>query len=245
MTAHPTFALLGSGEFLPWTEPMDRRLLERSRDPDGMVLVFPAASAHEGDHVFERWGAQGVAHYERLGARAQVMDVRRRDDASREDLIRRIDDAALIAFSGGNPARLAGIFAGTPMWSALLAAVADGVPYLGCSAGVSGLCERAFDNEVRFRGERWRPGLGLFREVLFAPHWDAIDRWVPGATRWILRSVPEGSLFVGLDERTALVGDGRTWSVHGEGRVHVRRGDTWGRFDAGAEVVLPLAMDLR
>lgn len=245
MTVRPSFALLGSGEFLPWTEPIDRWAIDRSPHADGTVLVVPAASAHEGDHVFERWGAQGVSHYERLGVRAEVLDLRRREDAFRPDLVRRVDGAAMLAFSGGNPARLARILADSPVWRTMRDAIEGGVPYLGCSAGVAGLCDLAFDNEVMGRGDRWRPGLRMFRDVLFAPHWDALDRWVPGATRAVLAAVPEGALFVGIDERTALVGDGRAWQVHGSGSIHVRRGDTWGHVPTGAEVVLPLSIDLR
>jgi hypothetical protein len=46
-------ALLGSGEFDPWSEPVERWLLERSSNPDGPVLIFPTASAHEGDSTFD------------------------------------------------------------------------------------------------------------------------------------------------------------------------------------------------
>ena len=41
------FALLGSGEWQPWTDEVDRWLLERTTG-DGTVLVLPTASAPEG-----------------------------------------------------------------------------------------------------------------------------------------------------------------------------------------------------
>lgn len=245
MSPGPVIALLGSGEFLPWAEEVDRRCLERSRDPDGPVLIFPTASAHEGHDVFERWGAMGLAHFARLGVPARVMDVRGRDDAGRAEVVDALDGAAMVWFSGGNPARLARALDGTPLWDALRAAIADGLPYAGCSAGAAALCDLAFDNEVVGRGApRWKPGLGLLRDVLIGPHWDALDRWVPGATRAVLAAVPPGAAFVGIDERTAMTGDGRSWAVHGDGAVHVRRGDAWGRFAAGESFVLPLPVAL-
>ena len=231
-----SLAFLGSGEFHPWTETLDRWALARSRRPDGVALIAPTASAHEGDHVFDRWAAAGLAHYARLAIPARVLDLRVRDDAFRDEVIGSLDDASLISFSGGNPARLAAILDGTPFWSALVAAVSDGLPYAGCSAGVSALCDTAFDNEARRMRDAWKPGLRALGPVLVAPHWDAIDRWVPGATGRILASVPAGHVFVGLDEATAMRGDGVRWEVVGAGRVHVRRDDgSWEHVgDGGA-----------
>ncbi|MFM8999830.1 MAG: Type 1 glutamine amidotransferase-like domain-containing protein [Actinomycetota bacterium] len=240
-TDRTSLVLLGSGEFEPWTEELDRWALARSRTPDGVVLIAPAASAHEGDHVFERWARMGLAHYARLGLPAEVLDLRTPEDARRSELTARLATASLITFSGGNPARLARILEGSPLWAAIRAAVADGLPYAGCSAGVSALCSLAFDNEARLPGRMWKPGLDALREVLVAPHWDAIDRWVPGATRVILRKVPQGHAFLGLDERTAVVGDGTRWEVVGRGAAHVRRPDgERERYAAGSTFDLPI-----
>lgn len=226
--------LLGSGEFEPWTEELDRWALGRSRRPDGVALVAPAASAHEGDHVFDRWAHQGLAHYERLGVKAEVLELRSHEDAFEDDLIARLEGASVISFSGGNPARLAGILSGTPFWTALRAAVADGLPYMGCSAGVAALCDLAFDNESRRPGRMWKPGLSALSEVMVGPHWDAIDRWVPGASRFMLRAVPDGHTFMGIDERTAAIGDGERWQVVGRGRVQLRSPEgEWREFRAG------------
>src|SRR5206468_3584981 len=52
------FALLGSGEWQPWTDEVDRLLLERTTG-DGTVLILPTASAPEGDRVFEKWAWLG------------------------------------------------------------------------------------------------------------------------------------------------------------------------------------------
>ena len=236
-----SLAFLGSGEFEPWTEALDRWALARCPNPGGVALVAPAAAAHEGEAVFSRWARLGLEHYGRLGIPAEVLDLRVRDDAYRDEVVERLGAASLVAFSGGNPARLASILADTPLWSALRSRVAAGLPYAGCSAGVSALCAIAFDNEARLPSRMWKPGLGALREVLVAPHWDAIDRWVPGATRFILRRVAEGHAFLGLDERTAIVGDGVRWEVVGSGRANVRRPDgAWEHHPAGATFDLPI-----
>ena len=87
---------------------------------------------------------------------------------------------------------------------------ADAAP--GCS--VSG--ERALDAATgTFGPEVWKPGLGLFRGVWFGPHWDALDRYVPGLSGFIRGSVPPGELLVAIDEDTAMIGDGLGWEVIG------------------------------
>ena len=68
----PLVGLLGSGEFLRWAGEVDRALLERARAGDGRVLVLPTASAPEGETIFGRWAAMGLAHYGELGIPAEV-----------------------------------------------------------------------------------------------------------------------------------------------------------------------------
>lgn len=238
-------ALLGSGEFEPWSAPVDRWLLERSRNAGGVALVVPTASAHEGEPIFASWGDKGLAHYESLGVRAEVLRLRRRDDAFRDDVVRRLDDASLVFFSGGNPARLADVVRATPFWRALSAAVEDGLPFGGCSAGVAFLTDRTYDSEAHELGSVWRPGIGYVRDALFGPHWDQVDTWMEGAGDFITGSVVDGEVFVGLDEDTAMVGDGRSWSVLGRRCVHVLRGGSWETFEPGRGFELRLSFDGR
>jgi cyanophycinase-like exopeptidase len=101
-------ALLGSGEFEPWTEEVDRWLLDRASG-DGSVLILPAASAPEGDEVFNRWAEMGLRHYEGLGIPAEVLQLKTKDDAQRADMSSRLDEASVAYFSGGNPAYLAAV----------------------------------------------------------------------------------------------------------------------------------------
>jgi cyanophycinase len=226
-------ALLGSGEFEPWSEPVDREILKRSRDGDGLVLVFPTAAAHEGDGSFDAWGRKALKHYGELGITAEVVPLKTREDAYRDDIVARLAGASMVFFSGGNPARLARVLQGTPFWEALCENLRDGLAYAGCSAGVACLSEVTFDSENRDFEHVWAPGLGYVRGILFAPHWDMVDRWIPGASKLIVASVRPGDVFVGLDEETAMVGDGRSWEVIGRAAVHVRREDAWEHHPAG------------
>lgn len=235
----PTMALLGSGEFDPWSEPVDRWLLERSRNPQGIALVVPTAAAHEGEASFAAWGTKGLEHYASLGIPAEVLPIRTREDALREGIVRRLDDASMIFFSGGNPARLAEALLGTPFWDSLVAAMLGGLPYAGCSAGVACLTEITYDSDTQDLEGIWKPGIGFVRDTLFGPHWDIVDTWVPGASAFIVGSVKPGQTFIGLDEDTAMVGDGRSWRVIGRQNVHVLRGGEWAIHADGDAFELP------
>jgi cyanophycinase len=236
-------ALLGSGEFDPWSEPVDRWLLERSRNPDGVVLVAPTAAAHEGEESFSAWGSKGLEHYTAIGVDAEVLPLRTREDAHREDLVARLDEASFVFFSGGNPYRLAEALRHTPFWSALSSALRDGLPYAGCSAGVACLTEMTYDSDTQDFEGMWQPGLGFVPRTLFGPHWDIVDTWVPGASAFIVGSVRDGQVFVGLDEQTAMVGDGHAWSVLGRQGIHVLVDGDWSTYRRGEafELELPFA----
>jgi cyanophycinase len=227
--------LLGSGEFEPWSGEVDRWLLGRSRTGGDRVLVLPTASAPEGEDVFGRWASMGLAHYASLGIAAEVVRIRTREDAEDPIHVARLPTASMVFFSGGNPAYLSATLAGTAFWAALRAAMDEGLAYGGCSAGVACLGARAIDTATgRVEPDVWKPGLGVFPEVSFGPHWDALDLYVPGLRASIEASVPSGQVLVAIDEHTAVVGDGRDWEVVGAASAHVRTGERWTHHPAGS-----------
>jgi cyanophycinase len=225
---------MGSGEFEPWSAEMDRRVLDRASG-DGRVLILPTASATEGDVVFDDWAAKGLAHYASLDIAAEVIPLKTRDDASRPELIERLDGASVVFFSGGNPAYLSGTLAGTPFWAELRTAMDRGLAYVGCSAGIACLGDRAPDSAADEFGDRlWKPGLGVFPGTWFGPHWDALDSFVPGLLDFIVSSVPAGDILFAVDERTVAIGDGTEWSVVGASGAHIYRDGEWAHHPAGS-----------
>jgi cyanophycinase len=233
------WSLLGSGEFQPWSEGADRWLLERA-DGDGRVLIFPTASAPEGDDVFDRWGSMGLEHFATLGVPAEVVPLKLRRDAEDPTFVALLDRTSVVYFSGGNPAYLARTLADTPFWARLLERLVEGMGYAGCSAGVACLAESTFDSDTQSFADVYKEGLGLIPRTVLAPHWDIVDTWIPGAGDFILGSVPEGYAFVGLDEDTAMLGDGASWEVTGKSGIHVRRNDEWATYRDGDRFELPL-----
>ena len=233
------WSLLGSGECQPWSEPVDQRLVAEA-DGDGRVIILPTASAPEGKDVFERWGSLGLAHFSRLDIPAEVLDLKTREDTDDPRLIERLEGASAVYFSGGNPAYLAATLAESDFLDVLLKQLDRGMAYAGCSAGVACLNESTFDSDTTEMGEVWKPGLDLVPRSLFAPHWDIVDTWIPGARDFIIGSVPDGYTFVGLDEDTAMVGDGAAWEVLGKSGIHVRINGTWSTHRDGERFDLAL-----
>lgn len=228
------FGLLGSGEFEPWAEAVDRSLLERATG-DGTVLILPAASAPEGDDVFDRWGDMGLAHYRGLGIPAVVVPLKIREDADRPELVDMLSLASMVFFSGGNPAYLARLLLGSRFWDTLVAAMDRGLAYGGCSAGMACLGEVAPDIAALAASSNriWWPGLRLFPRVYFSPHWDALEKHVKGLQRFWISSVPPDGRLVAIDERTAVVGDGSDWEVVGSGAAHLLEAGRWTDHPAG------------
>jgi len=158
----------------------------------------------------------GLSHYESIDVPARALELRTREDAEDADLAADVGEASMLFFSGGSPRYLADTLAGTRFWTAVLEAVGRGAVYAGCSAGAMVVGRRPTRRPVV--GGRWLVGLDLVPHARFGAHWNRM-RYLPG-----LRGArdADGGWFVGIDERTAILGDGRTWTVHGRASVEVR-----------------------
>jgi peptidase E len=235
-------ALLGSGEFEPWTEQVDRWLLDRATG-EGSVLILPTASAPEGDEVFDRWASQGLTHYETLGIAAEALPLKTKADAGRDDLAGMLGSASIAYFSGGNPAYLTHVLRGSHFWGALRRAMDRGLAYVGCSAGMACLGEIVPDSTaLDFTSpDQWGSGLGLFPQLFLAPHWDALDAYVPGLRELFAGAVPKGHRLLAIDERTAMVGDGTEWQVMGKGSASLMESGSWQTYRAGESFETRLA----
>jgi cyanophycinase len=241
MTEERCFALLGSGEFEPWSEEVDRYVLERARSGDGSVLILPTASAPEGDDVFVGWAQKGLDHFAGVGFKADVLPLKTRNDAMDARFVQALDVPSIVYLSGGNPAYLARTFSDTPFWTALLDGVDRGLAYIGCSAGVAFLGELAPDSAAAqqiadlkpWPADIWVEGMRVFPKTVFGPHWNMLDVYIPGLQAYMHDSVPDDCWLVGIDENTAMAGDGSDWQVFGLGTVVIHKDDDWRTHPAG------------
>jgi cyanophycinase len=231
-TSHGPIALVGSGEFLPAMEDVDRVLLE-GRSP--RVVFLPTAAAPEGPERIAYWEQLGHEHYRRLGVESEALLVLDRTDADRADLAERVAGAGLIYLSGGNPVYLTDTLRDTAVWHAIVAAFENDAALAGCSAGAIALSAFVRD---RFTAEApLRPALGVVADLVVLPHFDRLMRFAPQLADAVLRQLPDAVELVGVDEDTAIVGDARRWEVMGKRRAWLLRTGAEPRaFDAGSVI---------
>ena len=225
-------ALVGAGEFLPSMLEFDAGLLASSGRARPRVAILPTASYPDGEAVFTRWAAMGVAHFGALGAEVEPVLVRDREAADDPAAAQAIGEADLIYLSGGKPSYLMEVLDGSAVGRALADAHERGAVLVGCSAGAMVLAGHTFDLRLRLAPWplRWRHGLGFAPGASVVPHYDA---WPEPMSALIALQAPRGSLVLGIDEETALVGQDGAWQVHGRSRVTVWRGHRRERFRAG------------
>lgn len=230
-------ALVGAGEFLAPMAEFDRGLLHSTGRPRPRVVILPTASAPDGETTFRIWAEMGTEHFAALGAEVEPVLVR--DVAGGHDAaaLQAVGEADLVYLSGGHPRHLMSVLRGSPLGAALVTANARGATIAGCSAGAMVMVALAMD--FRFIPKlrlplpfriRWREGLALVENVAVLPHYDA---WPEPFSAAVVLQAPRGSVVIGIDADTAVVGRGGTWQVHGRGRVTVWRGRHRERFRKG------------
>lgn len=228
-------ALVGSGEFTPATEAVDRALLDGRAQ---RVVYLPSAAAPEGAKTLAYWVDLGRDHYARLGVEAMALMVLDRRDADREDLAAELGNAGLVYLSGGNPTYLAQTLVGTRVGDAIRSAWERGAAVAGCSAGAIALTETVPD--IRRRRAESVPGLDIVRGISVIPHYDRIEQWMPGAIQHAVDRTPQGTHLVGVEEDTAIVGGPHEWQVLGRGSAWLL--DEPGKpvsYGAGSVLTLP------
>ena len=210
----------------------DAGLLAATGRPRPRVVVLPTASYPDGEDVFQRWAAMGVAHFGELGAEVEPVMVRDRLEADDAASAQAVGEADLIYLSGGKPAYLMEALEGSAVAAAMVAANRRGAIIAGCSAGAMVLAGHAFDFRLKLVPWllRWRPGFALVPGTSVVPHYDA---WPEPVCALIAFQAPRGSVVLGIDEGTAAVGSNGAWQVHGRARVTVWHGRRRDRYRAG------------
>lgn len=230
-------ALVGSGEYLPVMEDVDRHLLA-SHNLNGRkprVVCLPTAAGREGDVSVNRWSGMGVSHFQKLGAEVEALRIIDRESADDPRWEPLIENADLIYFSGGDPNYLYQTMNGSRSWQAAMRAWERGAVYAGCSAGAMILARRI----PSFRLFGTVEGFEILPAQFVIPHFDAIPAAFKPLIFALRRQLEEGERMIGVDEDTALVGRlGGEWKVMGSGRVHIltRKGDQ--TYESGQAIVL-------
>lgn len=228
---HRHIGLVGSGEFTPAMEAIDREILA-GIGPAPTVVILPTAAAGEDP---EDWALRGVKHFMRLGARSvglMVLERSHAHDPNNVEVIRRAD---LLYISGGKTARLLDALEGSPLWEGFLRARADGAWLVGSSAGAMALGDWALVHRPE-DGDgtptQWMPGLGMLQGLAVVPHFDA---WAEADG--LTEQIADACTVLGVDEETALLLDGDAAHVAGRGQVRVFRDGAFEPHAAGSRFV--------
>lgn len=210
-------ALIGSGEYLPRMEPVDRELLRRLGSP-ARVVCLPTAAGAEGDERIGYWSNLGVNHFTRLGAQAEALRVIDRASANDPALAERIRGANFVYLSGGKPDYLYRSLEGSLAWEAIQAVLASGGLLAGCSAGAMIMGERYYG----FPG--MRPGFNFLPGATVIPHFEEMQSSIIQSVRVLTH---KDLTILGVEGFTALVVDGKpgdrhaAYAVLGDGGVTV------------------------
>ena len=232
-------ALVGSGEYLPVMDEVDKFLLANcgAQGRPARVVCLPSAAGREGERSWGRWMKMGEEHFKRLGAEVQSLPII--DRASAEDVQYEpvLEGADLIYFSGGDPNHLFQTMNGSRAWQAAQKAWARGAAFAGCSAGAMILGRSMPD--FRRAGFGNLPAFGIIPVVFILPHFDAIPIVRQPLVFALQRQLQDGECLLGVDEETALIGrlDGE-WRVHGRKTVSRYTRDHKQVYQAGQNVDL-------
>jgi len=230
-------ALVGSGEYLPVMEDVDRYLLDSlniiGRKP--RVVCLPTAAGREGDHSINHWSNMGIEHFKKLGAEVDALPIIDRQSANDEQYEPVLENADLIYFSGGDPGYLYQTLKDSCTWQAAQRAWQRGAIYAGCSAGAMILSKRM----PSFGLAGTQEGFGAVPAEFIVPHFDAI----PGIWKPVIfalqKQLKNGQRMLGVDENTALVGSlSGEWKVLGKSSVQVFTRDGSKKYKNGDVVTL-------
>ena len=183
------------------------------------IAIIPTAS------LMSDTGSRYEELFDELGAgSAQAFTLEERADGANPDILKKLERATGVFFTGGNQLRLSTHLGGTPVAKAIRILNARGVHVAGTSAGAAFLSEHmiAFGEEgasPRVGSVTLSAGLGLTNRVIIDQHFRQRDRLGRLLTALAYNPFAVG---VGLDEDTAaFIGPDETVEVVGSGAVTV------------------------
>jgi cyanophycinase len=223
-----TLALVGSGEYLPPMERVDRYLIG-CLNSEPSIVCLPTAAGTEGPERVRYWSELGVSHFNRLGVNVKALPIIDRVSADDETLIQPIREANFVYLSGGKPDYLYKTFNGSLAWKAIQEVLSNGGVLAGCSAGAMIMGESI----PSFPGSQ--KAFGLLPGTVIAPHFDEIPAWLLSSIRLL---AGRRLTLVGVEGNTALVVRDGLYDVVGTGGVTLWKGNRRHRYLHGEPISL-------
>lgn len=163
--------------------------------------------------IFERLGAQDV----------KVLDTGKREDAEDAEAIALIEKATGVFFTGGNQARITEMLRDSKLHHVMLDRLKQGLVIGGTSAGAAMMPDMMIvsgeaETNPRVEVAEMEPGMGFLPGIVIDQHFAQRGRL--GRLLSALMQQP-AVLGFGIDENTAIVVDGKSIQVVGDGAVTI------------------------
>jgi len=164
--------------------------------------------------VFKELGVEKLA----------TLDIRSREQAYEKETLRKLEDATVIFFTGGDQLRITSQIGDSPIYRRMKEVFAEGGTVVGTSAGAAVLPETmlvsgASDESSEVSALGMAPGLGLIHSVVIDSHF--AQRGRIGRLLGAVAQNPK-NLGLGIDENTAIVVEHeKQFRVLGSGAVYV------------------------
>jgi cyanophycinase len=196
------------------------RIVREAGGHDAYIEVITSASS-----IPDEIGQNYISAFTKLGcSNIGVMDIRKREDADKPEMLQRLRNCKSVMFSGGNQLRLSSIFGGTEFLDLLTERYQNEESFViaGTSAGAMAMSNTMIyqgnSSEALLKGEvKITTGLAFIQNVIIDSHFVTRGRF--GRLTQAVAANPS-CIGVGLGEDTGvLVREGRYLEAVGSGLV--------------------------
>jgi cyanophycinase len=197
-----------------------REVARRAKAGKGPLVVATVATQMPGElckeyrSVFRGMGVRRIEH----------LDVRTRADAEDAGNVRKVEDASVLFFTGGDQLRITSQIGDSPVYQCIVSRYRRGLTIAGTSAGAAVMPETMLisgpgDETLEDSALGMAPGLGLLPNAVVDTHF--AERGRIGRLLVAVAQNPR-NLGIGIDEDTAIVVEGgSSFRVLGSGGVYV------------------------
>jgi cyanophycinase len=221
-TKRGTLIIIGGGE----RKDAERTVLQEvARRVGGGKLVIATIATAEPKETWEEYRQI----FRKLGVKkVEWLDVRVREEGFKEEVVRILDGAAVVFFTGGDQLKITSQLGDSLVYRRIEEIYERGGTIAGTSAGASVMSETMLisgDGDESHKVDAvlgMAPGLGFIRNAVIDQHFAQRGRL--GRLLGAITQNPR-TLGIGLDENTAIVLDDNKWfEVVGAGAVYVLDG---------------------
>ena len=221
-TKETTLIAVGGGDIATATAVLDA-IFQTVEHKDEAKLVIMTIATSQVEGAYEKYDA---IFRKRKIKHVEMVDVSAREDAFNEASIKKIEDADILFFTGGDQLNITSLFGGSPMHDVVHRRVKTGVVIAGTSAGAAMMSGSMIvggrsDSAPKAEGVQLGPGLDLVPDCVIDTHFSQRGRH--GRLLTAVAHYPQ-IVGIGLDEKCSIVVRGHLFEVVGEGCVTIVEG---------------------